>query len=350
MGEGRPRPHRRTHVLTVVGLVASAVFTALTFYELRYGPGGVGLSPRMDAEALARALRDVDLGAGGLFVVITVLTLPLRAWRWGLVLDPAGSLADRYHATSVGFMAINLLPARVGELTRGLVLASRVHGLGRAQSVGSVVLVRLLDLIALTLLCFPLPLVLVVEESARPIFGTGLFTMAALSLTSLLLIRLARDRGERGGEWMASVFGARAGQLFASFCVGLGPARRRGTLGAAILATVLVMALSAAAYVPVIARLAPEVDPWTAAVLSLAAVSFGLAIPSAPSGIGLYHFALAYGLRGIGADPAGAAAVAIVTHLGSVVAFVGAGAVSLAITGMPVEALWGRRPAAVREH
>lgn len=335
-------PHK-ARALAAMGLVLSAVFTVLTFVELKYGPEGIGLEPRMDSADLARALRALDWSSGGLFVLLTAATLPLRAWRWGMVLSPRGHFADRYHASAVGFMAINLLPARVGEVSRGLVLAARVPGIGRAQAVGSVVLVRILDLIALCVLCLPLPLLVVPADEAVPLLASGLFVLVLSSVGAIALIHLARKHGERAGQWISKNVGQRGGELFARFCAGLGPSSDGIRLLGATSATVLIQAVSALAYAPVIARLAPEVEPITSAALTLGVVSLGLSIPSAPSGVGLYHFALVWGLQAVGVEAADAAAVAIVTHLGSIVAFVVPGAISLVVTGMPLEAMWGQR-------
>ena len=85
---------------------------------------------------------------------------------------------------------------------------------------------------------------------------------------------------------------------------------------------------------------APDASALWGSLFALAVVSLGLAVPSSPSGIGVYHFALAWALRLLGANAADAAAVAVLTHLGSVLVFVGAGLVSLvADRGGGVDAL-----------
>lgn len=333
----------KARIMAVAGLVLSALFIGMTFFRLRYGPKGIALEARMNGVELLQALGGLKLGAGLLFVLLTSATLPLRAWRWGLVVAPRGNFADRFHATTVGFMAINLLPARIGEITRGMVLASRLPELGRTRAVGSVVLVRLLDLVALALIALPLPLLLFPEEEKQGILGAGLFLLILLSAGSLLLVHLARWHGKRAGAWISRHLGEKAGGLFAQFCAGMGPNLSLARMIGAIFATVAVQLVSALAYAPVIADLCPGLEPLSASVLALAAVSLSLAIPSAPSGVGLYHFALAWSLQAIGANAADAAAVAIVTHLGSIVAFVIPGAISLLVTGMPVSALWGKR-------
>src|SRR5881628_3030083 len=58
----------------------------------------------------------------GLAVALATLTFPLRAVRWRLILRDVGGarfpLGPLWHATAIGFMANNLLPARAGEFAR----------------------------------------------------------------------------------------------------------------------------------------------------------------------------------------------------------------------------------------
>lgn len=322
-------------MLTVLGVVLSMVFALLTLADIEWQGGRLLLEPRMGRDALVSALRGTSPWTASLFVLLTAATLPLRAWQWGVVLRPSGSFRDRYHAVAIGFMAVNLLPARLGEVTRGLVLAARVPGLSRAQSIGSVLFARILDLIALWLLSLPLPLLLSVSPSLRPLLMTGLSALTAVSLGMVMLVWAFGRQRERAGRWAGQLGGRGVARFVERFISGLGPDVGRSRLGRALAITVLFQLVSAFAYTPVLMDLAPEVPAWSGAIFGLVVASMGLALPSSPSGIGVYHFALAFALRAMGADPASAAAVAIVTHLGSVVAFVGGGVVSmLASAGM----------------
>lgn len=315
----------------------SVVFALLTFGDFSWARGRLGWSPRLEREALLHALAALRPIEGVLFVFLTWLTLPLRAWSWGLVLRPSGDARTRYHATAVGFFAVNVLPARLGEVARGLLLASRVQGLPRAQAVGSVLFARLLDLWALWLLTLPMPLLLNFAPARRLLLSTLLAGISALVAATMFLVWVARRAGRR--DQGHPPLGSRA---FARFLAGIGPALSWSRLGRAFGATVLIQLVSAAAYVPVLLRLCPEVPPFSSAVVALAGLSLGLALPSTPSGVGVYHYAMSFALESIGATPAHAAAAALVTHLGSLVAFVGAGLASLGLAGMGFGALLGR--------
>src|SRR2546427_291060 len=91
---------------------------------------------------LAWALHGVDAGelvghvrrADPLLLLVAValatLTFPLRAVRWRLILRDVGGarfpLGPLWHATAIGFMANNLLPARAGEFARAYVAQQRL--------------------------------------------------------------------------------------------------------------------------------------------------------------------------------------------------------------------------------
>jgi len=109
---------------------------------------------------LAWALRGVDLRAvldhvrqarpGWLLAAVAVatLTFPLRAVRWAVILrDGTGRrlpLGPLWHATAVGFMANNLLPARAGEIARAY-LARRQLPVRFTTAVASIAVERALD-------------------------------------------------------------------------------------------------------------------------------------------------------------------------------------------------------------
>src|SRR5207249_252244 len=63
-------------------------------------------------------------------VVLATLTFPVRTIRWRLILrDAKGErfpITPLWHATTIGFMANNLLPARAGEVARAYVASGQL--------------------------------------------------------------------------------------------------------------------------------------------------------------------------------------------------------------------------------
>ena len=73
----------------------------------------------MDGQKLLAALRSMDGRYLVPAVVSTLLSYYGRAWRWKLLLahEKPTSMSNLFSATAIGYMANNLLPARVGEQT-----------------------------------------------------------------------------------------------------------------------------------------------------------------------------------------------------------------------------------------
>ncbi|NJD17938.1 MAG: flippase-like domain-containing protein [Gemmatimonadetes bacterium] len=93
-------------------------------------------------------------------VAVATFGFLIRALRWKVLLAPVRSdtsLRSRFAAVSIGFMANNVLPARVGEFARAYAL-SRLEPVSASAAFGSLVIERLLDGIVLLLLLMLPPL------------------------------------------------------------------------------------------------------------------------------------------------------------------------------------------------
>jgi uncharacterized protein (TIRG00374 family) len=119
-------------LIVVVGLVLSAVAIALLLRSI-------------DLSEALRALGRARVGWLVAAFLTTTVSYYLRALRWGVLLAPRTPSASRlFGVTMVGFLAINALPARLGELVRAYVLA-RTERISTATVLGSVAFERILD-------------------------------------------------------------------------------------------------------------------------------------------------------------------------------------------------------------
>lgn len=84
------------------------------------------------------------------FFVGLYLQFFVRAYRWGLILKPHKkkiSVWTLYNYTVIGFL-LNMIPGKVGEAARGILLASE-EKISRSYGLASVVLERLIDMLML---------------------------------------------------------------------------------------------------------------------------------------------------------------------------------------------------------
>jgi glycosyltransferase 2 family protein len=110
-----------------------------------------------------------------LAAVLYCVNMSVRVVRWQILLRPTIRLSylQVSAALIVGYMVNNLLPARLGELYRADYM-KRKHGITRSAALGSIVVERLLDGIAIVL-----------------IFNTGLLFTIVPSESSTTLITIS---------------------------------------------------------------------------------------------------------------------------------------------------------------
>ena len=97
-----------------LGIAVSVFFMALLFNKI-------------DFRLLGAALRSADYLYILLAVCFTFINYFLRAvrWRYLLISEKTIPLSSLYPATIIGYMANNVLPARLGEFVRAYILAHR---------------------------------------------------------------------------------------------------------------------------------------------------------------------------------------------------------------------------------
>ena len=116
-----------------IGIAISAFFLVLLFRKIDFDKLATAFSV-MDCRFLPPAL------------VLTFISYYLRAVRWKFLLLPIQRtrMSNLFPATLIGYMANNLLPARLGEFVRAYTLG-RKEGIGSSAVFASLVLDRLCD-------------------------------------------------------------------------------------------------------------------------------------------------------------------------------------------------------------
>ena len=111
-----------------------------------------GIDPARTLAVLAGA----DWTLVALAAALVLLDLGLRAWRWQRLLRPVRSIAYGrvLRHTAIGYLANNILPARLGEVTRSVTLG-REEGMSASTTFGTVIVERILDTGAIAVLAVP---------------------------------------------------------------------------------------------------------------------------------------------------------------------------------------------------
>ena len=279
--------------------------------------------------AVWQEIRRAELGLMAAAIGSMFVNMALRSVRWQYLLEPVGAVTFRnsFRATTIGFAATSLLPARAGEFLRPYVLARR-EGFSAAAAFATVVLERVLDLLTVVLL---LATFLVffdpgMSQRNRTLYGAvrvgGSFgVVTAIVLLGVMFALAGRpDTVTRTVLKLEMVVPRRAAHLIARlaglFAEGLAVVRDPVRLVVALGWSVALW-LSIAFGIWATSRAFHIVLPFAGSFLILALLSVGVAVPT-PGGIGGFHEAFRLGATAFyGVSNDRAVGAAIVLHAAS---------------------------------
>jgi len=280
----------------------------------------------VDWSSLRAAFRSSDPRFLAAVVGVTILTYVIRAWRWGYLLAPLArvSFPRLVSATFVGFMSGLLVP-RAGEVVRPYLIARR-YGARTAATFASIIIERLVDVIAVVILfglylyVLPIP-----AAQARGPFlsalklGGALAGLAALALMLLLFAFHAHAEramavADRLLSRLPAGLGRPVGHALRSFGAGLAVLQAPAPHLLAILGQSLLMWLGIALGIYWNNKGFGLDLPVHSAFLIIVFLTVGVAIPT-PGMVGGFHeFYLLAMTQAFGVDKATAAAAGISCH------------------------------------
>jgi len=302
----------------------------------------IGISVAISAFFLALAVKNVKWGealaalegANYLYIpplmAVAVLTLYIRAQRWRVFLKPIGTppVSSLFHATNIGFMANMLLPLRVGEVVRPL-LVSRREELPLGGVLATIVLERIFDMFTVLLL-FGVSVMVAPMSKQAMTWGMMLTALAASIAIIMGLLRWQEDLALRLIRRVCNLFPSRVGEPAYGFVAGFVKALEilgRPSDFARAFAWSLYLWLVIAGLNGI--GLAAFHLPVRAALVVTATIAIAVSVPSAPGYIGSFQLGCVVGLAMYMVGESDALAFSIVHHLAQFVATVGAGVYSL---------------------
>ncbi len=265
-------------------------------------------------------------------VAATVAALTIKAWRWQLLFRPQHHprFSSVFTALTAGYLASNVLPARLGEVLSIVLLVSD-EPVSVARTLSTLIVTRLLDLLTLlVILVGLLPFVRLpaeMMEAARllgvaALLGSALIVVLSFWKTRMLSLAHAILRHVRPLD--------RPGAYAALEHLIDGFATLRSRQGVMLIAisflswgVILLVAWACAQAFHLGVSL-------TAVVFAQIVVALGMLIPSSPGYIGIFHYLTTVALLPFGVSKDQALGYAIVWHATNYL--------TLSITGMV--ALW----------
>lgn len=269
-------------------------------------------------------LTDLSKGfqsANYLFVIPVVLVVLLghflRSYRWGIIVESLVKYDQLtlFIISSIGFMAVGILPARLGEFARPY-LVKQKSGIRMSSSMATIIVERVFDVFAILVVMFAVVLTISLPSIIFKM-GISALTLAFFVFLGLIFLAVKKEFSMNIIDFISSKLpdrmGKRLKRLAHSFIEGLQilPDVKK-TLYVAVLSLIVWLTISMSAYILFISF------GFTLTIINAFAitviVAMGVMLPAAPGFVGTYHYACVLGLTFFGVSKPAALSYAIVLH------------------------------------
>lgn len=307
-----------------LGILFSAACIALIFIFIRPAD-------------LVAALRTARYGYLLLTILGILLFLILRAVRWRFMLNNDVSVAQVFHIQNIGYMLTMLLPLRLGDVARA-VLIGNVPPVTLARGLSTMLVERLLDMIFMvTILPFTLAEVGTLpaefREAAR-LFGVaaviGIIVLIIAANARPFTLRITRAILNKAPFLDTDAWTQRADDLLAGLS---SLTRLRDGVILALLSIIVWLPIILAYYAGL---LAINIQPTLSmTLLTMCAAAFSIAAPSSPGQIGVFHAGVTFALTAVLNQPeANALSFAVLYHAINTITLILMGFIGLGGAGM----------------
>jgi glycosyltransferase 2 family protein len=276
-----------------------------------------------------RSVKPLTFAAALLFGVLSIV---VRTLRWKALLADNTQIKTKSIFTSmmIGYLANNILPARMGELVRVYVLERRT-GISKSAALASIVLERVADVLVLLVL---LGVAAAFVNLPSLIVSGSWMAVIGVLVVILVLAFLSGRSAEQHQRLFDSLsqrlprFGQRLQDAAGCFITGLGTMRSGYRVITTLMLTLLIWGLEVA-WTWMVAESLGLTLPWVAPVLVIAVIGISSVLPAAPGSVGTYEFFATLALFSFSVDSTSAVAMAFLLHLSSYLLVSSLGVISL---------------------
>jgi hypothetical protein len=283
----------------------------------------------------------------GACLPLYALVLWLRSWRWKYFLrsQVETSANQLFSIVAIGYLANNLLPARLGDLARAWLVGEKV-GVSKSAAFATVLVERLFDAVAtLLLVAVLLPFLVLPKWVGQGLVGIAIVVAIVATLAIILVGRSQRSASlfRRQLTWTPILVRERLSGMASRFVEGLAILQRPTDAALAVLSSIAIWSAVGAIYYAVTIAM-PVSASFPEVLLVAALVNVAAVVPSPPSQLGAFEFAavMGFGLLAAAPDEATIAALTVVTHSMLFIPAVVIGFVCLWREGQPIS-LFRRR-------
>lgn len=295
----------------VLGLIVSGLLIWMLFRNI-------------DVSELVAALKEADYVWLIPNVLIIVLTMYQRAYRWRFMIAPIKHVAfpNLIAATCIGFMANNVLPLRLGEFVRAYSLSSQDKGVTKSASLATIFVERMVfDLVALLVI---FGAILTFSDSLTSHINDAMIHATklaiAIALIGLLSMILLASRANQISDLLSRYLfflPAKANDFIKDvvikFADGLQFLKDHKAVIWVSLQTLIIWILMGVSNYFVFQAFGFDI-PLEASFVLLVVVSVLILAPSTPGYLGVYHYGVVLSLRVYGITDERALSCALVLH------------------------------------
>lgn len=277
-------------------------------------------------------LKKIRLGYAALALLFILFMQALRSYRWGVILEPMEKISQLtlFAVTSVGFLAISAIPARIGELARPY-LISQKSTIKMSSAVGTIVVERVLDSLAVLAITIA---VLMLQDLPSWMIKSGIifFIITVLMIACIIGLVWRRETAVRVIERLLKLLPGKVAQrvnnVIHHFIDGFQVITDVKRLLYLLFLSALVWLVDVVVIYTMFAAFGLDL-PLMAAFIVMIILIAGIAIPAAPGFIGNWHYACILGLSLFNIAKPEAFSFALVYHFLSMVLVIVLGVIFL---------------------
>jgi uncharacterized protein (TIRG00374 family) len=270
---------------------------------------------------VADGLKTIRYGYVIAVLIILFLIQVLRSWRWGIILSPLEKVdqLSLFSVTSVGFLAIVAIPARLGELARPYLITNKSQ-IRITAAIGSIFVERVFD--CLTVLLFFVFVLFFTPLPSWLINAGTVFLLITLSIfVAMIFMIIKRDASLKAlnslFRKLPEKYTVKLNHLFHQFIDGFKIITDVKLLIILIFLSALIWLMDVTAiYFMFLAS--GFTLPIAAPFIVMIILMLGITIPTAPGFIGNWHYSCILGLSLFGIPKTDAFTFSVLFHFLSI--------------------------------
>ena len=318
----------KTALQVIVGVIISIICLYFAFR-------GINIKESIEI------VKNIDVVYFLISLVLSVLIIALRGLRWECFIPLKKPIKKRtiVMATYIGYMGNNILPAKLGEVARAYILGVK-EDVSKSALIASVVTERLFDVITGGVI-LTLSVIFIPNLPKQVTYAAfALFIFSIVGILVLIFLVWKREFAHKVFHKIFGILPKNIGdkliEFSCNFIDGIGFKNDPKHIFLIFLYTALYLI----GQILTISFLMAAFNIKASVMIALfmfAVGGFGFAVPSAPSGIGPFEWAIVFGLSLIGVEKNIAFPYALVYHMMGILPIVIIGFIFLFILGVDLK-------------